>query len=187
MQNGMVPQQQQQQHQQPPMHHMHPPQASPLDSQGGHSPTSSNTSQTPQTTPTSTTSGHTPNGPNGTAAGGPVSGPLGSGNNRDVPKICGRPGCNNPVQRNAEGQSDFCSSECVVGQCREVYTSWTSNSYQQMGQPGGPGQGPPQPHHGGGQHPPPPHHQPGVPQHQGVYNAPQPAQPPVQAATAAVK
>ena len=187
MQNGMVPQQQHQQ--QPPMHHMHPPQASPLDSQGGHSPTSSNTSQTPQTTPTSTTSGHTPNGVAGGGPGGVSGGP--GNNSRDVPKICGRPGCNNPVQRNAEGQSDFCSSECVVGQCREVYSSWTSNSYQQMGggQPGGgPGQGPPQPQHGG-QHPSAPHHQPGVvPQHQGVYNnAPQPAQPPVQAATAAVK
>merc|ERR550532_2816265 len=73
----------------PPMHgHGQPqPQASPLDSQGGHSPTSSNTSQTPQTTPTSVSgSGQNPN------------------NSRDVPKICGRPGCNNPVQRSPDGR-----------------------------------------------------------------------------------
>ena len=76
----------------PPMHgHGQPqPQASPLDSQGGHSPTSSNTSQTPQTTPT------------------------GAQPNREVPKLCGRPGCQNQVQRAPDGwQSDFCSNECV--------------------------------------------------------------------------
>ena len=115
--------------QQPPQMHqhgapMHPPQASPLDSQGGHSPTSSNTSQTPQTTPTSS-SGNNPN------------------NSRDVPKICGRPGCNNPVPRSPDGwQSEFCSNECVVGQCREVYTTWSSSSQPQP-HPGGPPPGGP--------------------------------------------
>ena len=107
---------------------MHPPQASPLDSQGGHSPTSSNTSQTPQTTPTSVSgSGQNPN------------------NSRDVPKICGRPGCNNPVQRSPDGwQSDFCSNECVVGQCKEVYTNWSSSSSTGAGpHPGGPPTGGP--------------------------------------------
>ena len=165
MQNGMVPQPQQ-------MHHMHPPQASPLDSQGGHSPTSSNTSQTPQTTPTSS-SGHTPN-------------PAPS--NREVPKICGRPGCNNPVQRGANGwQNDFCSNECVVGQCKDVYSSWTSSTQTQPtnnpGQSGpNPGQGGPNPMHPQQQamHP--------QQQHQGAYNAPPPQGPPVvTAATAAVK
>ena len=108
---------------------MHPPQASPLDSQGGHSPTSSNTSQTPQTTPTSVNSGSGQN-PN---------------NSRDVPKICGRPGCNNPVQRSPDGwQSDFCSNECVVGQCKEVYTNWSSSSSTGTGpHPGGPPPGGP--------------------------------------------
>lgn len=139
MQNGMIQGQGQPPHSaaQAPMHHHnsmhHPPQASPLDSQGGHSPTSSNTSQTPQTTPTSVSSG---------------------GNSRDVPKICGRPGCTNPVQRSPDGwQSDFCSNECVVGQCRDVYTTWSSSSTQQgpQNQPGNPymsqpqAQTPPQP------------------------------------------
>ena len=103
------------------MHHGQPqPQASPLDSQGGHSPTSSNTSQTPQTTPTSSSS-----------------------TNRDVPKLCGRPGCQNQVHRSQEGwQSDFCSNECVVGQCREVYTSWSSGSQPPGAPPGPPGSQP---------------------------------------------
>ena len=104
----------------PPMHgHGQPqPQASPLDSQGGHSPTSSNTSQTPQTTPT------------------------GAQPNREVPKLCGRPGCQNQVQRAPDGwQSDFCSNECVVGQCREVYTTWSSTSGGPP--PNGPPVGPP--------------------------------------------
>ena len=150
MQNGMVQQPQQQQ-----MHHMHPPQASPLDSQGGHSPTSSNTSQTPQTTPTSS-SGHTPN----------------PAPNRDVPKICGRPGCNNPVQRGPDGcQNDFCSNECVVGQCRDVYSSWTSTTQGPYPGPGGPPPG----------HPTPPQSQHPV----GAFNNGPPPQPPV--ATAAVK
>ncbi len=131
MQNGMMPGggphpgHQHHHPQQGQLHHMHPPQASPLDSQGGHSPTSSNTSQTPQTTPTSSSGG-----------GG---GPGAATNSREVPKICGRPGCNNPVQRSPDGwQSDFCSNECVVGQCREVYSSWSAAGSQQQHQPPGP-------------------------------------------------
>jgi hypothetical protein len=41
-------------------------------------------------------------------------------------KRCGRPGCSNPVQ--GWTNSEFCSNECVVGQCREVYTHWSSAS-----------------------------------------------------------
>ena len=132
----------------PPMHpgqmhgHGQPqPQASPLDSQGGHSPTSSNTSQTPQTTPTSSSQAQ-------------------------PPKTCGRPGCQNQVQRAPDGwQSDFCSNECVVGQCREVYTTWSSTSTPPSGpNPVGPAQ-----------------HQAGVPQ--ASQNYPQQQQPP----TAVVK
>ena len=44
-----------------------------------------------------------------------------------VPGKCGRPGCPNPVNTAADGtESTYCSSECVVGQCREVYTSWAT-------------------------------------------------------------
>lgn len=142
----------------PQMHHagqMHPPQASPLDSQGGHSPTSSNASQTPQTTPTSS-SGHTPSG------------------SKEAAKICARPGCTNPVQRTPEGwPSDFCSNECVVGQCREVYTSWSSSTQQQHQ---------PQHHHAQQQQQQQIHAQQG----HNLYASPQQQQPPV-VATAAVK
>lgn len=37
---------------------------------------------------------------------------------------CGRPGCSNLVTPAEAVDGSFCSSECVVGQCREVYTSW---------------------------------------------------------------
>jgi len=35
---------------------------------------------------------------------------------------CGRPGCRNFTP----GQTEFCSSECVVGECKDVYSSWSS-------------------------------------------------------------
>ena len=45
---------------------------------------------------------------------------------------CGRPSCGsvNPTT----GGAEFCSSECVVGQCREVYTNW-SGAAATNGQP----------------------------------------------------
>jgi hypothetical protein len=50
-------------------------------------------------------------------------------NHPRVPGRCGRPGCPNPVNKAADGtESTYCSSECVVGQCREVYTSWATGS-----------------------------------------------------------
>jgi len=45
-----------------------------------------------------------------------------------VPGQCGRPGCHNPVTKASDGtESTYCSSECVVGQCREVYSSWSTH------------------------------------------------------------
>ena len=45
-----------------------------------------------------------------------------------VPGQCGRPGCHNPVTKATDGtESTYCSSECVVGQCREVYSSWSTH------------------------------------------------------------
>ena len=35
---------------------------------------------------------------------------------------CGRLGCRNYTP----GHSDYCSSECVMGKCEEVYDSWSS-------------------------------------------------------------
>ena len=59
-------------------------------------------------------------------------------------KVCGRPGCNNPVNRSPEGwSSDFCSNECVVGQCKDVYTSWSSNGTPSVNRGGAPQPPPP--------------------------------------------
>ena len=46
---------------------------------------------------------------------------------------CGRPSCGSV---SPSGRAEFCSSECVVGQCREVYTNWSggSNGQQQQQQ-----------------------------------------------------
>lgn len=55
-----------------------------------------------------------------------------------VPGQCGRPGCHNPVTKASDGtESTYCSSECVVGQCREVYTSWSSHHNPALPAPGG--------------------------------------------------
>ena len=42
---------------------------------------------------------------------------------------CRRPGCSNPVPRPLPGGEplEYCSNECVVGQCKEVYSSWSGN------------------------------------------------------------
>nr|XP_040567766.1 TOX high mobility group box family member 2-like [Lepeophtheirus salmonis] len=54
-----------------------------------------------------------------------------SSNNRGRrPLSCARPGCNNPISSNEawSSNSEFCSNECVVGQCRDVYSSWSGAS-----------------------------------------------------------
>jgi hypothetical protein len=71
-------------------------------------------------------------------------------NHPRVPGRCGRPGCPNPVNKAADGtESTYCSSECVVGQCREVYTSWATGSSGGSSAAGGPAVagGPPHIHH----------------------------------------
>ena len=48
---------------------------------------------------------------------------------RNHNQLCGRPGCGRPVNKAADGtESTYCSSECVVGQCREVYSSWAGGA-----------------------------------------------------------
>ena len=44
---------------------------------------------------------------------------------------CGRPSCGSVTP---SGRAEFCSSECVVGQCREVYTNWSGGSNGQQQQ-----------------------------------------------------
>ena len=84
-----------------------------------HSPASTASSGSSTTTPTSVpppTSSATPSTSSPSSTSGTSSGH----------KRCGRPGCMNPVQGWAN--SEFCSNECVVGQCREVYTHWSSGT-----------------------------------------------------------
>ena len=101
---------------------------------GGSNSSGSSSGQTPLNTPTSTSISSS--SPNGCAAsqGSKNSqqqqqGALSSGSGASLGKQCGRPGCTNLVQRSPEGWTEeFCSNECVVGQCKEVYTSWSSGS-----------------------------------------------------------
>ena len=105
-------------------HQMEPGLAQPPQASGGgassHSPVSTaSTGSSSQATPTSvppptSTAPKCTSSPSGTSVGS-------SGHKR-----CGRPGCTNPVQ--GWTNSEFCSNECVVGQCREVYTHWSSAS-----------------------------------------------------------
>lgn len=59
----------------------------------------------------------------------PSATPNQTSSNRTIIR-CARPGCTNPIQQRSGwgDNSEFCSNECVVGQCREVYTSWSSNA-----------------------------------------------------------
>ena len=77
---------------------------------------SSSTTQNPATSVPPPTSSSTPSTTSPSSTSGTSSGQ----------KRCGRPGCMNPVQGWAN--SEFCSNECVVGQCREVYTHWSSGT-----------------------------------------------------------
>ena len=98
---------------------------------GGSNSSGSSSGQTPLNTPTSASISSS--SPNGCAVNKssqqqgqqqPSSGAVTAHG-----KQCGRPGCTNLVQRSPEGWTEeFCSNECVVGQCKEVYTSWSSGS-----------------------------------------------------------
>ena len=62
---------------------------------------------------------HQPHQQGGGGGGGP--GEHGSGPGQYGNK-CGRVGCRNYIP----GHSEYCSSECVVGECKEVYDNWSS-------------------------------------------------------------
>lgn len=93
-----------------------------------HSPASTASTTSSQATPTSV--------PPTTSSAPPcTSSPSSSASSASAGqhKRCGRPGCSNPVQGWAN--SEFCSNECVVGQCREVYTHWSSSGSGTTTQP----------------------------------------------------
>ncbi|CAH2086460.1 unnamed protein product [Euphydryas editha] len=46
---------------------------------------------------------------------------------------CIRQGCTNPAISNSEWEDEYCSNECVVSHCRDVFSSWVaSNTNNQM-------------------------------------------------------
>ncbi|XP_045782043.1 TOX high mobility group box family member 3-like isoform X4 [Maniola jurtina] len=52
--------------------------------------------------------------------------------NRSTPS-CIRQGCTNPAIANSEWEDEYCSNECVVSHCRDVFSSWVaSNTNNQM-------------------------------------------------------
>ena len=119
------------------------PQVSPVENMASqhqqtqqHSPSShlssqSNASQQSQNMPGSGTGGSSDD------ANSNSGGTTGTRTNSNPQARCRRPGCNNPIQRGVDGwnNSDFCSNECVVGQCREVYSSWSAGTNGQQPPP----------------------------------------------------
>ena len=67
--------------------------------------------------------GYPPQSPSESPGGQQFGGGGGGGGvvNRSSGK-CGRPGC----AQYSPGHAEFCSSECVVGECKEVFNTWSS-------------------------------------------------------------
>lgn len=135
---------------QPSYHHGYPGPHSQYDSSGYHPPAGAGSIG--PSGPADRNHNHT-GGPQGVPSSSTGTGNSGSSSSGMT--ICGRPGCGRPVSKSggvdANGGANtgngpaFCSSECVVGQCREVYTSWaganpgTGASAGAGAGPGGPG------------------------------------------------
>ncbi|KAG5888966.1 hypothetical protein JTB14_002551 [Gonioctena quinquepunctata] len=63
----------------------------------------------------------------------PTSGPqqnVGQGQMRPQ-NACIRHGCPNPAITNPEWEDEYCSNECVVSHCRDVFTNWVSGNKNQ--------------------------------------------------------
>ncbi|XP_059489404.1 thymocyte selection-associated high mobility group box protein TOX-like isoform X2 [Neocloeon triangulifer] len=56
--------------------------------------------------------------------------PDNQGWNTQPAQICIRAGCHNRAISNAEWQDEYCSNECVVSHCRDVFSSWVSSNQQ---------------------------------------------------------
>ncbi|XP_072944401.1 TOX high mobility group box family member 4-B-like isoform X2 [Epargyreus clarus] len=44
------------------------------------------------------------------------------------PPSCIRQGCTNPAIANSEWEDEYCSNECVVSHCRDVFSSWVASN-----------------------------------------------------------
>ncbi|XP_045137134.1 thymocyte selection-associated high mobility group box protein TOX-like isoform X13 [Portunus trituberculatus] len=103
---------QQQQQQQGGQHGQQPPQPSPQQ-QPQHQP--------PQQHPSGQGSGGQQQGMGQPAhVGCPNSGPN-----------CIRSGCTNPAVHNPEWEDEYCSNECVVSHCRDVFSTWVASNHHQ--------------------------------------------------------
>ncbi|XP_076547815.1 TOX high mobility group box family member 4-B isoform X2 [Osmia lignaria lignaria] len=47
---------------------------------------------------------------------------------RQTSNACIRHGCPNPAVANSEWEDEYCSNECVVSHCRDVFTTWVSSN-----------------------------------------------------------
>ncbi|XP_031347238.1 TOX high mobility group box family member 4-A-like isoform X3 [Photinus pyralis] len=47
------------------------------------------------------------------------------------PNSCIRNGCPNPAISNAEWEDEYCSNECVVSHCRDVFSNWVATNQNQ--------------------------------------------------------
>ncbi|KAK4301403.1 hypothetical protein Pmani_026452 [Petrolisthes manimaculis] len=44
---------------------------------------------------------------------------------------CIRSGCTNPAVHNPEWEDEYCSNECVVSHCRDVFSNWVASNHHQ--------------------------------------------------------
>ncbi|CAN8029747.1 unnamed protein product [Ixodes persulcatus] len=51
-------------------------------------------------------------------------GPTRAGAAFPPPQLCTRTGCPNPAIESHDWDQEYCSSECVVSHCRDVFTAW---------------------------------------------------------------
>ncbi|KAF6206674.1 hypothetical protein GE061_017910, partial [Apolygus lucorum] len=58
----------------------------------------------------------------------PMSGPGGPPPNPPPSNHCIRVGCPNPAVANSEWEDEYCSNECVVTHCRDVFSSWVASN-----------------------------------------------------------
>ncbi|XP_063620775.1 TOX high mobility group box family member 3-like isoform X2 [Cydia splendana] len=73
-----------------------------------------------------------PHSPNSNGSSGMPQHSPEQNENRSTPS-CIRQGCTNPAIANSEWEDEYCSNECVVSHCRDVFSSWVaSNSNNQM-------------------------------------------------------
>ncbi|CAG4980943.1 unnamed protein product [Parnassius apollo] len=68
---------------------------------------------------------HSPNN-NGNSGVPPQQSPE-QNENRSTPS-CIRQGCTNPAIANSEWEDEYCSNECVVSHCRDVFSSWVASN-----------------------------------------------------------